>query len=104
MGNRAPVHRTIQNCPIYFQGVYPNNSARSPNHGWRQWGARLQDEHRKHVGVRCAVRNHEEEEGRQPQQAPHFSNIPCRIPLLLPGSVQAISVLRVCLIVSTCTG
>ena len=33
MGNRAPVHRTIQNCPIYFQGVYPNSSARLPNHG-----------------------------------------------------------------------
>ena len=33
MGNRAPVHRTIQNLSIYFQGVYTNNSARLPNHG-----------------------------------------------------------------------
>ena len=33
MGNRAPVHRTIQNCSIYLQGVYPNNTARLPNHG-----------------------------------------------------------------------
>ena len=24
---------TVQNCSIYFQGVYPNNSARLPNHG-----------------------------------------------------------------------
>ena len=32
MGNRAPVHRTIQNCSVTFQGVYPNNSARLPNH------------------------------------------------------------------------
>ena len=33
MGNRAPVHRTIQNCSIYFQGVCPNNAARLPIHG-----------------------------------------------------------------------
>ena len=32
MGNSAPVDRTIQNCSIYFQGVYPNNSARLLNH------------------------------------------------------------------------
>ena len=33
MGDRAAVHRTIHNCSIYFQGVYPNDSARLPNHG-----------------------------------------------------------------------
>ena len=30
-GQSRPVHRTFQNCFIYFQGVYPNNSARLPN-------------------------------------------------------------------------
>ena len=28
MSNRAPVHRTIQICSIYIQGICPNNSAR----------------------------------------------------------------------------
>ena len=30
--NCAPVHRTTQNCSIYFQGVCPNSSARLPIH------------------------------------------------------------------------
>ena len=33
MGNRAPVYKTIRNCSICFQGVFPNNSARLPNNG-----------------------------------------------------------------------
>ena len=32
IGNRAPVHRTIQNCSICFQGACSNNSARLPIH------------------------------------------------------------------------
>ena len=33
MGNRAPVHRTIQNCCTYSQGVFPKQSAQLPIHG-----------------------------------------------------------------------
>lgn len=32
MGNRAPVHRAVQNWYIYSPGVYPNNLAGLPIH------------------------------------------------------------------------
>ena len=29
MGTRAPIHRKLLNCSIYFQGVYPNNGVQA---------------------------------------------------------------------------
>ena len=54
MGNRAPVHGTIHNCSIYFQGVSPNNSARLPNRvQFRPMTEPQVDEHAKCAAEYC---------------------------------------------------
>ena len=42
MGNRAPVHRTIQKSSTCFLGVCANNSARLPFHALQRVGARVE--------------------------------------------------------------
>ena len=56
MGNRAPVHRTIQNCSINFQDVCPNNAARLPIYGVVQ--AVVQLEYEKQHRLRPMMRMH----------------------------------------------